>query len=321
MKAQAFLRNVIVGFLFLGSLVVLGGASLLISTVSVFTQREALAIRFPSVDNLEPGDDVIYHGMRVGQVDSIKYRPAESIERPVLVHCTVLKEVADRITDKTQIQISSKGPLGGRQVEITPPTAPGPDARRLEEYSGEAPGDLFRRLENLVQKNEENISTAIAEIKSTFQAINSAEGTVGALIKDSELRDKVKKALSDLADDVSNEKGTIGFLLKNEEAKKNIQSAITDIQKIARQVSEGEGIAAALINDRKLADRVNEAVDDIHEIVHKVNTGQGTIGQAVNNPKAWEELVKILVLTRETIEDLREQAPIATFVDAIFTAF
>jgi phospholipid/cholesterol/gamma-HCH transport system substrate-binding protein len=328
MAARTAIRNVIVGLLFLGSLAVLGAASLLISTVSVFTQREALAIRFPSVDNLEPGDDVVYHGMRVGQVDSIRYRPDESLEKPVLVRCTVLKEVADRITDKTQIEIGSKGPLGGRQIEIMPPAEPGPDARRLDEYSGEAPGDLFRRLEKLVERNEENISEAIAEIKntipeikSTFQAINSAEGTVGALIKDSELRDKVKKALSDLADSVSNETGTIGYLLRNEEAKQKVESAITDIQKVARQLSEGEGVAGALINDKKLADRVNEAVDDIHEIVHKINTGQGTIGQAVNNPKAWEELVKALVLARETIEDLREQAPIATFVDAVFTAF
>lgn len=328
MTARTVVRNLVVGLLFLGSLAVLGAATLLISSVSVFTQREAIAIRFPSVDNLETGDDVMVYGMRVGQVDSIQFRPTESPEEPVLVRCTVLKEVADRITDKTRIEIASKGPLGGRHVEITPPSAPGPDARRLDEYSGQAPGDLFRRLENLVARNEENISEAIAEIKSTipeikstFQAINSAEGTVGALIKDTELRDKVKKALSDLADNVSSETGTIGYLLRNEEAKKNIQSAITDIQKVARQLSEGEGVAGALINDRKLADRVYEAVDDIHEIVHKVNTGQGTIGQAVNNPKAWEELVKILVLARETIEDLREQAPIATFVDAIFTAF
>jgi ABC-type transporter Mla subunit MlaD len=149
MKAQAFLRNVIVGFLFLGSLVVLGGASLLISTVSVFTQREALAIRFPGVDNLEPGDDVIYHGMRVGQVDSIKYRPAESLEKPVLVHCTVLKEVADRITDKTQIQISSKGPLGGRQVEITPPTRRGPTPSGWTSTRARRPGTSFAASRSL----------------------------------------------------------------------------------------------------------------------------------------------------------------------------
>jgi ABC-type transporter Mla subunit MlaD len=313
MKAQAFVRNVIVGLLFLGSLVVLGGASLLISTVSVFTQREALAIRFPGVDNLEPGDDVVYHGMRVGQVDSIHYRPTESLEEPVLVRCTVLKEVADRITDKTKIEIASKGPLGGRQVEITPPAVPGPDARRLEAYSGQAPGDLFRRLEKLVERNEGTISEAITEIRNTFRSINSSD--LGQTITE------IKNTFESLSEQITTEKGTIGYLLNNEEARNKLDAAITDVREIIRQVREGEGVAGALISDRKLADRVNEAIDDIHDIVHKVNAGHGTIGQAVNNPKAWEELVKVLVLARETVEDLREQAPIATFVDAIFTAF
>ena len=84
---------------------------------------------------------------------------------------------------------------------------------------------------------------------------------------------------------------------------------------------EGDGVIAALLNDSELADNVTESVESFNEIVQKANSGHGTLGQIINNPKAWDELVQILVQARETIEDLREQAPISTFVNAVFAVF
>ena len=60
---------------------------------------------------------------------------------------------------------------------------------------------------------------------------------------------------------------------------------------------------------------------DTVRMVHKANSGHGTLGQIINNRKAWDELVRILVQARETIEDLREQAPVSTFVNALFAVF
>ncbi len=69
------------------------------------------------------------------------------------------------------------------------------------------------------------------------------------------------------------------------------------------------------------AGRPQETLADVHDIVHKANSRQGTLGQLINSPADGGAFVKMLVLARETIEDLREQAPISIFVNAIFATF
>ncbi len=328
-------RNLVMGLVFLGSLAVLGVATLAISDIPFFRKVEALSIRFPSVDQLKPGDDVAIFGYRVGQVDKIIYDPAESSTAPILVECKVPSDIKQRLGAGTQFTIQSKSTLGGHYIEITPPPPTGKPIEPTSGFVGEAPGDLFKQLSDLVRKNERNITevleglkAAVTEIRETFRAANAGEGTIGLLLKDKETRDKTAKFIADATDtvarlreDVTGEKGIVSYLLRDEKAKDSLRSAVEKLNEIVTDVKQGGGIASRLINDKELADRLSGIVEDFHDVVHKVNTGQGTLGQIVNNPKAWDELVRILVLARETIEDIREQAPVSTFVNAAFASF
>ncbi len=339
--ASGALRNLTVGLIFLGSLVVVGVATLTITDIPFLRKVEALTVRFPDVDNLQEGDDVVVHGLRVGQVQSIRYDPGTYPGTPIVVTCSLPENVHEHLGEGSRFTIHSAGPLGGRYIEITPPPmGAAPPPRGI--HVGEAPGDFFKQISELVRKNERNINdlfekvnpamdkidAAAAEVRETFRAANSGEGTLGLLLKDKATKDKVEKGVADLSEmigtlkeDLSGEKGTIGYLLKNEKGKEDLKAAITELREIVLDVREGKGIAGRLINDAKLADQFQAIVDDLHETVHKVNTGQGTLGQVINNPKAWDELVRVLVLARETIEDLREQAPVSTFVNAAFASF
>jgi ABC-type transporter Mla subunit MlaD len=355
MAKATIARNFLVGLTFLGSLVVLGVATLALGSLPFFFEVETVEVRFPEVDNLQLGDDVLVHGYRIGQVDDIRYEPGRP-EAPIAVRCSLRKAI--EITDKTEFSIRDLGPLGGRYLEITPRpgNVTGPDHDR---HVGSAPGGLFKQLENLVEKNEQRITETIetlramvgdasagrqgtiatliqdplvaddvrngvAEIRETFRKINAGEGPLGAFVSDSQLRDKLSSAVYDLSDVIAGlkeEKGVIGLLLNNEKAKQDLSETLAEAREIARSAREGDGVFARLINDGELATRLEETVEDAHDILHKANSGEGTLGQVINNPKAWDELVRILVLARETIEDLRENAPLSTFVNALFAAF
>jgi len=357
MPSQSTLKNLSVGFLFLGSLAIVGGATLLVSKIPLFRKVEAVEIRFSDVDNLKPGDDVLLHGFQVGQVDDILYDPDEYPRTPILVRCIIPADIAKTLGTGVSYTIHSSGPLGGRYVEILPPTPPKGEGKRPERV-GEAPGDVFKQLEALMQKHEATISdtldrihsiaaeidvgrgllgqliedpvlaadfaATIAEARDIVHDINVGKGPIGALVNDEGMREKLSDILYDVADFTSSlktEKGIVGFLINNEQAKKDLQGAIDDLGGILDDVRQGDGIASRLIRDGKLASEVEEAVANLKDILEKVNTGQGTLGQIINNQKAWDELVKVLVLARETIEDIREQAPISTFVNALFATF
>jgi phospholipid/cholesterol/gamma-HCH transport system substrate-binding protein len=327
MAERSAVRNVIVGFVFLGSLAILGAVSLFLQSVPLFAKQRTLDIRFPSVNQLEEGDDVIVRGLRVGQVDSIRYQPEISPAEPVLVKCTVLKTVTDQLesaTGKAEFTIESSGPLGGRFLEIKPPPPPAAAVPQPEGFVGEASGDLFAELRQFVNENRDSIRNAIEEIRKTFASFNAGEGTLGTLLKDQETAGNVKTFIKDLTDQIAalkEERGTLGMLINNATTRDDVSTAVADVRAIARDIREGKGVLSQLLNDDRLASSVAEAIDDFHQIAHKVNTGQGTLGQIVNNPRAWDEVVKVLVLLRETVEDFREQAPISTFVNAVFAAF
>jgi len=326
-------KNIAVGLIFLGSLVVLGVATLFVTDIPLVSQVEAVTVRFPDVDNLRPGDNVLAYGMRVGQVDRIDYAPQAGSQAPVLVTLSVTKELSDRVdlTDGTStFTIRSSGPLGGHFLEISPPPVEesgDPPTGNL----GTASEDLFQQIGDLISENRKSITDLIthfdeaaSEIRSTFKTVNEGEGVLGAFVTDKELGDETRKGVRNFFDVIENlkgEDGVIPYLLNNEQAKEQVRTAISDLQQVIGELKSGDGIAARLISDGQLANRVTEVLDNLQEIVHKANRGQGTIGQAINNPKAWNELVRLLVLTRETIEDFREQAPISTFVNAAFSPF
>lgn len=349
------IRNFVVGFTFLGSLAVLGAATLKLRRLPFLDASTQLSVRFPKLDQLKPGDVVTVLGHRIGQVDAVNYDSVTDPTAPILVTCSLDQEV--RLGPDAAVSIQSAGALGGRYLDIDPGTFD-EAFRPPPVLYGQASGDLFFQLESLVEKNEGKISEIldglqdvindirrgeglvtrllqdkemsddareiVDNVRQMTEAINRGDGILGALIHDQPTREKAVSFIDNI-DEVSQtlrgEEGVIGYLLNNPEAKDEMQAAISDIREITRMVREGEGVAGKLLRDRELADRLQEAVNDIQEIVHKANSGHGTLGQIINNRKAWEELVRILVQARETIEDLREQAPISTFVNALFAVF
>lgn len=373
MSQPSAVRNFTVGLSFLGSLAILGAATLSLKGLPLLTAQTPLKVRFDRVDQLAAGDQVVYQGYRIGQVDRIVLDRATDPANPILVHCSLDAEESEGILPldrtTTAFSIRSAGPLGGRFLEITPQQTPidppPPPPAAPDEYTGQASGDLFRQLEQLVANNEgriDDILEGLREIVNDMRsrqslfgrvvrdeelgrefdetikgfnqmtesfgkiadAINNSEGMLGTLVNDGETRDKAINLIDNLStvtDTLKGETGIIGFLLNNQKAKDDLQAAISDLREITDMVREGEGVVGKLLRDTELADRLEDIVADVQEIVHKANSGHGTLGQIINNRKAWDELVRILVQARETIEDLREQAPVSTFVNALFAAF
>ena len=169
-----------------------------------------------------------------------------------------------------------------------------------------------------------NFNEAGASIKTTFDAINNQDGPAGWFVNNSEGRDKLEQVINDIAAMTSaarEEESIVRMLFFDKEAKDELRDVVTDLREISRSAREGPGTLSMVLNDEDFSRRVKDIVDAASEILVKINRGEGTLGQLVNNREVWDELRRILVQAREALEDLREQAPIRTFVNAIFATF
>ena len=147
---------------------------------------------------------------------------------------------------------------------------------------------------------------------------------LGSLIQDSAMRDRVNQVINDVAaitDQVRKGEGTVGKLIMDEQLHKDAQDVVARIRNLVADAEQGKGTLGVLLKDEQTARRLADGVSHFEEIVGKINTGEGTLGQVVNNREAWDRIVFVLRQVQEAVEDFREQAPINTFVNAIFTAF
>ena len=347
-------RNFMVGATFLGSMVLLGVTSMAIGALPFFGHREVVSARFPNVSDLQPGDAVLIHGYRVGMVDAIAYDPNSDETNPLRVDFLLRQPVG--LTEDTEFAVVSSSALGGRHVEITPGDGPetGSD---YANFVGTSTGDFLSSLATRVSEpdnivnyllaNEEgrrqvsealegirsfaqllqdpvlqdDLKQGVAEIREVFRSLNASEGILGAVINDADLRDKLITMVGDIADGLREERGILGYALNNAEGKQKFADALSNLENTLRGISEQEGVVGELIHNEELATELREIVRSFNDIVHKLNEGEGTLGRALNDPRAWNEIVRLLTLGRETLEDVREQAPIATFVNAAFAGF
>jgi len=350
-------QNLVVGLVFLGGLGLLGFATLMIQGLG-WAEAHEITVRFPRVNNLKTGESVQIHGLPVGEITKIEYDPAADGNN-IRVECTLRKGI--KLTDQTEFRIKSAGPLAGKHLEIYPgKEGQVIDPGTYKGFVGDAEGDVFEKLGDLVTDTREGpgilprmirdreladkAEGALDEIRSTFRRINSedgpllafdemrktyshintGQGLLSAFINDTDMRDKLISTVDDLSallKDVRESKGIVGWLISDEQARKDLEVTLSNLREFTETVGSGKGLLPRLINDEELSNNFGESLDDLHAILHKANTGVGTLGQAINNREAWDELMRILVLARESIEDLREQAPINTFANVLFAVF
>ena len=274
--------------------------------------------------------------------------------RPVLVTIRIHKEV--ELTRDTRFQVKSSGPLGGNYLEILPGTG---EVRAGDTvFQGSSPAPLFDEIGDMVRENRAAIRDSIDQLRDAVRAINEREGALGALIRSPELRDHVESVMTDAANvlrairegrgslgmlimdsevrdqwkdisakvrDVVNDihagKGPIGMLVNDSEVRDQWKEITAQVREVVNDIHAGKGTVGMLLQDSATARKVKESVESAQELIAKVNEGDGTLGQVINNREAWDRLVFVLREVQEAVEDFREQAPIGTFTNAIFSAF
>jgi ABC-type transporter Mla subunit MlaD len=206
-----------------------------------------------------------------------------------------------------------------RTAEAQEPPAPG-----TKEFTGTSDEELFGKIGQVIEENRENLKATIEEIRNVVKAINEQKGPIGALVLDEEMKNQLKNAVKradEIITTIADGKGTIGKLVNDPKVYDDIQDAIGRLKTMVADADAGKGTLGKLLRDEDLSRKLSDSVGHFEEIVAKVNGGVGTAGQIVNNREAWDRLVYVLRNVQEAVEDFREQAPINTFVNAVFAAF
>ncbi len=154
----------------------------------------------------------------------------------------LLNEVSYVMSDIRKVTTSLGNSIGGEEGEA--------NMRRIVANVR----DLSDHLNQVVVKNDQkfaemvaNLRNASAEMEKTFASlsditggINRGEGTVGQLVKNPDVAEKLNKTLAslqDISEKINEGKGTIGKLVNDDETVKNLNQGLSGIN---RYISKAE---------------------------------------------------------------------------------
>lgn len=186
---------------------------------------------------------------------------------------------------------------------------------------------------------ERDVNGAVAAARSGLEGVgeivtraNEGKSALGVLVSEDE---GVTAAVEGIIQDVkvvtgtvAEGKGTLGKLVHDERLYEGAADTADNLKSITAKVDSGKGLLGVLLEDES-GDNARKTLRHMASITGAVDDPEaGTLGlivhdQALRNRivRITEEVESLVVEFRDSIEDLREQAPVNAFIGTVFAAF
>jgi len=289
-----------VGLFFLASLLVLGVLIELVEDWRPFEKQYDYRAYFKSAVGLKQGDPV-----RVAGVDAGKVRRIAIEDSRVRVDFYINDN--EMVRADTLAEIRQTNLLGGVFLGLDfgspdlPPLSPGSEVRTREGTNiDQLISNIDRNQErvlgplgDLVEDSREPLTETVRRLERIAVKIDEGQGTIGLLVNDPRLYDRVASLsarLDDLLARLDRGEGTLGRLLSDPSLYDNLNRTADNLNQISEQVRSGKGTLGKLVNDDRLYDDASEAIANVRTITDKVSRGEGTLGKLVNDDELYQDV-------------------------------
>ena len=274
---------------------------LMTGTRGLFTPSLVLKAYFENAAGLRVGAPVRLEGVDIGNVSAIAVAPAHPLS-PV--------EVAMKVSSKYPLHkdsiatLSTAGVLGETFVDVSNKTAKGPEAQTgdvLKTEGQPAIQDVVRASNSTLQ----NVDILVRRVDRIVSAIERGEGSIGKVIYDPELYNRLNTTVSQvqsLVGQISEGKGSVGKLIASDELYNKLDDSINKINKLVDQIDQGSGTVGKLLKDPSLYNNANDAIAKANKLMTDVSAGKGALGKFAADPEFAKKLDDIIA-NLKTISD------------------
>lgn len=314
---------------------------LMTGSTGLFTHKITLYAYFDNASGLRVGAPVRLQGVDIGNVDSIRVVPNHGLT-PVKVVLRVSTKYENGIRTDSNAQLSTQGVLGETFVDIDsrgahgPPAADGAvlpiheqpdltDVVRASQSTLQNVQALLQRVDNIVsfiQSGQGSIgkliydealynrlNTTLTELQKVASAVSQGEGSLGKLIVSDDLYNRANTTVDKLdaiLDQVNSGQGTFGKFLKDPALYDNANRTIAQANQLMTDVNAGKGTLGLVARDQAFAAKINDTVNKLNALATQLNSGQGTAGMFIHDPSMYDNTNRLLTETRDLIAAIRK---------------
>ncbi len=252
---------------------------LISGTTSIFTKNLMVHAYFDNAGGLRVGSPVRLNGVDIGNLSAIAIEPAHN-PIPVDLVMKINSKFQKDLPSDALVTIATEGVIGGAYVDIDATQAKGPpvtDNAILKTKDRPDIMDVVRSSQTTLQ----NVQTLVQRVDRIVSSIESGQGSIGKLIYDPSLYNRLNLALGQvqaMVNDISSGKGSIGKLLYSDDVYNKLNAALDNVNKIVDDINAGKGSAGKFLKDEALYKNANDTIAKANALMTDINAGKGAIG-------------------------------------------
>ena len=281
--------------------------------------------------------------MDIGNVAAVRIVPDKDKQfTPVEVLMKVNTKYLYGIRKDTQILLSTAGVLGETFIDLDSSqaklgvvsdgdTLPSRDVPDIQDVVRSSQGTLqnmdalLKRLDRIIAFVESGkgsvgkliydptlynrLSSTVSEFQDLVNEVGQGKGTIGRLISDDALYNKINATLdrvTAIVDDVNQGKGTAGKFLKDPALYNNANQTIADVKQLTDDINAGRGALGKFAKDPAFASRIQNIADKLSAITDRLDAGEGSAGKFLRDPAMFNHADELLTESRDLIRAVRQ---------------
>ncbi len=292
-------RAVVVGiFILIGVLILAVTIFTLGSQKKAFAKSICINAVFDDVGGLQKGGNIWFSGLKVGTVRTISFQGQAQVK----VEMSIELDAVPYIRADAKAKIGSDGLIGNKIVVLYGGTPAAPVIKENDVLKTEGVISTDNMMATL-QENNENILAITTDFKSISRKLDEGEGTIGALLNDPSLANKLNATATDL-------QGTIANLKVVSENSKKVMAAF---QQFTRELNQSGNSLHEFVNDtvmyqsvinslaevQKATNSLNQFTANLTQMSSKLNQDNNALGVLLNDP-ATAANIKETMMNLET---------------------
>ncbi len=318
---------------------VAGGLALFVLAIFIIGKQKnlfnpvfKLTSTFSNVSGLQVGNNVRFSGINIGTVDNIVIVNDTTVKVDLMINT----DVWQFIKSDCKVTLGSDGIIGDKLIIIIPGSSGAPlakEGQRLESVETIVKSEIMARLD-ATTANIEDISKQVSDISGK---INSGNGTLNMLIRDSILAENFNQTVANLtrfsegltgsevvmaslkvtafnAEDISHQlalimnkinkgDGTLGRLIQDSTIAENLSQTIMNFKKSSQGLTGTDSVMDKLNVTASNAEIISE---QLTKMLNEINNGNGTLGRLIRDSTFAENLNQTMINLRNSSKGLDE---------------
>jgi phospholipid/cholesterol/gamma-HCH transport system substrate-binding protein len=257
----------------------------------MFTRKIVVKAYFDNAGGLRVGAPVRLEGVDVGNVTAITVVPSHGLT-PVEASMKLSTRYKGALKKDSVASLSTAGVLGETFVDVDSRAATGPPAQAGDTL----PTKVSPQLQDVVRASQgtlENVDILVRRVDRILTQIESGNGSIGKLIYDEKLYDRLNTTLTEvqsMVTQISEGKGSVGKLINSDELYNKMRASLDSLDKIIDEINQGKGSAGKFLKDPSLFDNANATIAKANTLMGDINAGKGALGKFAADPEFARKL-------------------------------